>query len=126
MSLKYITGKFSILFISLIYFVFSCCYVTRCQRTNSLFIFGHSSHNALHVAKRQNRTFKHSDIGKFPTRPRVIEHNNKISSGFIAIIVLSCLFLGFNNRKEYYFPFIVYFKRLYSPNLILSLGSFRI
>jgi len=126
MSLKYIFSKFLILFVAFIYFIFSCGYVTKCKKTTDQFIFSHHKSCDLHLPKRETQSVKHSATGNFLTRPRVISQDNKIVSKFVAVVVLSCLFIGFNNKKEYFYPFIFDFNRHYSSNLVVILGSLRI
>ncbi|MEO3405804.1 hypothetical protein AAFN85_17965 [Mucilaginibacter sp. CAU 1740] len=60
------------------------------------------------------------------SRPRVISHDVKTPGTFCAIIILSCLFIGFNNKWGYNLPLVVYFKQLYSRDLVVSLGNLKI
>ncbi len=127
MSLIRITGKFSIGIISLVYLVFSCGYVTKCTKSVFPFLTGHSSSlHATHQDKPEVKASKHTVFGNFLTRPRVISHKNQIAPALVAIVALSCFFLGYNNKKEYFFPILVYFKIPYSFNLLIAFGNFRI
>ena len=124
---KFFKGKnknFLIVFITLVYLVFSCCYVTKCQKIPSL-LLSENTKSILQKAEPKKKAEKHS-TGNFMTRPRVISHSNKINSTFVATLVLSCLFIGFNNRPEYRLPFFVNFKRLYSIDLIVTFGNLKI
>jgi hypothetical protein len=124
MSFKHNKKNFLVVFISLVYLVFSCCYVAKCQKISSL-LLTKNTQSILQKTKPQKKAAKHG-AGNFMTRPRVISHGNKINSTLVAILVLSCLFIGFNNRQEYRLPFFVYFKRLYSIDLIVTFGNLKI
>jgi len=123
-SFKHKNKSFLVVFITLVYLFFSCCYVTKCQKTTSLML-PQNTQSILQKSEHPKKAAKHG-AGNFMTRPRVISHGNKINSTFVAILVLSCLFIGINNRQEYRLPFFVYFKRLYSINLIVTFGNLKI
>lgn len=124
MSFNYSSKNFLILFTSLVYMIFCCGYVTKCPKISSL-LLTKPTQSAQQKSKSQKKAVKHG-TGNFMTRPRVISHGNKVNSILVAMLILSCLFIGFNNRQEYRLPFFVYFKRLYSINLIVAFGMLKI
>lgn len=110
----------------MVYLIFSCCYVTKCPKLGMLPVSVHKGHTTVQKAPKQGQKKTKHPAGTFLSRPRVISHHNKIPGTVCVILVLSCLFLGFNNKWEYILPFTVYFKQLYSPDLVVSLGNLKI
>ncbi|AYL98301.1 hypothetical protein HYN43_024775 [Mucilaginibacter celer] len=126
MHLKYTRHKSLIFLVSLVYLVFSCCYVTKCPKFGTLSAPAFKVHSTIQKAPTQAQKKTKHPAGTFMSRPRVISHDIKIPGTFCAIIILSCLFIGVYNKRDYYYPFIVHFKQLYCPDLVISLGNLKI
>jgi hypothetical protein len=126
MHLRYTRYKSFIVLISMVYLMFSCLYVTRCPKFEQVTASIHQGHSTIQKAPTQAQKKVKHPAGNFMSRPRVISHDNKTPGTFCAIVILSCLFIGFNNKWGYNFPVIVYFKQRYSPDLVVALGNLKI
>lgn len=110
---------------SLVYLIFSCCYVTKCPKFGISALKHKGGPTLQKAATPAEKKSKHP-AGNFLSRPRVISHDNKTPGIFCLVLILSSLFIGFNNKRHYSYLPVAHFKYLYRPDLVISLGNLKI
>lgn len=127
MKAKNIISNFNVFSITLIYFIFSCGYVTHCSKTkiSNSYIFSSENNCKLHA---QIKTGPQSSRpkGGFLSRPRVISNNYKAGSIPLSVIIEKCIFLCTLYREYHNFFNFSDLKILFAFDHIAFLGNWRI